>query len=365
TLGVTANADAVNKDGSTAYTGTGDGFKDEDDMTSDSAVATASQQSIKAYVDTQSSTDTDAIHKTTANEIDPLEHIGTLAATDAILVEDASASNAKRRFTPTTMFSFLMSIYTKDEDAMGSNSATHWATQQSIKAYVDAHLDNAAIHDNIANEITALVAAGTLQGTDVFVIEDADNSFNKRKATPVSMYSFLMGSAYTKDEDTMASNSPTSWATQQSIKAYVDAAVGSSLTSYVHKFNPNEVLASQSTNTVLSYHGGVLLTTTGSVELYYAYSPPDWLVRHAERYGLTITATTFRARWENGTSGDYINRVIIYWSENEANTTSQLYINTGTWGNGNTTFQNIVFNHTDHVVNKGEWLVFRVQYQQT
>ena len=51
TLGVTASADAVNKDGSTAYTGTGDGFKDEDTMTSDSATATASQQSIKKYVD--------------------------------------------------------------------------------------------------------------------------------------------------------------------------------------------------------------------------------------------------------------------------------------------------------------------------
>ena len=51
TLGVVTAADAINKDGSVAYTGTGVGFKDEDDMTSDSAVATASQQSIKAYID--------------------------------------------------------------------------------------------------------------------------------------------------------------------------------------------------------------------------------------------------------------------------------------------------------------------------
>lgn len=51
TLGVTTAADAIKKDGSVAYTGTGVGFKDEDNMASDSAVATASQQSIKAYVD--------------------------------------------------------------------------------------------------------------------------------------------------------------------------------------------------------------------------------------------------------------------------------------------------------------------------
>ena len=44
-------SDFIKKDGSVAYTGTGVGYKDEDDMASDSAVATASQQSIKAYVD--------------------------------------------------------------------------------------------------------------------------------------------------------------------------------------------------------------------------------------------------------------------------------------------------------------------------
>ena len=36
--------------GTRAYTGVGDGFKDEDDMASDSAVAPPSQQSVKAYV---------------------------------------------------------------------------------------------------------------------------------------------------------------------------------------------------------------------------------------------------------------------------------------------------------------------------
>ena len=39
-------------DGSNTYSGTGAGFKDEDDMASDSAVAVASQQSIKAFVET-------------------------------------------------------------------------------------------------------------------------------------------------------------------------------------------------------------------------------------------------------------------------------------------------------------------------
>lgn len=52
TLGAATEAEAIKKDGSVAYTGTGDGFKDEDDMSSNSATATSSQQSNKAYVDT-------------------------------------------------------------------------------------------------------------------------------------------------------------------------------------------------------------------------------------------------------------------------------------------------------------------------
>ena len=46
-------ANKIDKDGTTAYIGTGVGFKDEDDMASDSAVATASQQSIKAFVESK------------------------------------------------------------------------------------------------------------------------------------------------------------------------------------------------------------------------------------------------------------------------------------------------------------------------
>ena len=42
-------------DGSRAFTGTGAGFRDEDDMVSDDATAAASQQSIKAYVGTVAS----------------------------------------------------------------------------------------------------------------------------------------------------------------------------------------------------------------------------------------------------------------------------------------------------------------------
>ena len=108
------DSSSVNKDGSTAYTATGAGFKDEDNMTSDSAVATASQQSIKKYVD---------------------DNVGI-----GSVVEDTTPQlggdldlNGKNIDFPTT--ANISDV--KDEDDMASDSATMLATQQSIKKYVD------------------------------------------------------------------------------------------------------------------------------------------------------------------------------------------------------------------------------------
>jgi hypothetical protein len=49
-LGAAADADVAKKDGSVAYTGTGVGFRDEDDMLSNDATAPPSQQSVRAFV---------------------------------------------------------------------------------------------------------------------------------------------------------------------------------------------------------------------------------------------------------------------------------------------------------------------------
>ena len=84
---------------------------DEDNMASNSATALASQQSIKAYVDSQ------ILTKDNTDEI--TEGSSNLYFTNARA--DARITNAL-----------------KDEDNMASNSATHIPSQQSVKAYVDA-----------------------------------------------------------------------------------------------------------------------------------------------------------------------------------------------------------------------------------
>jgi len=78
---------------------------------------------------------------------------------------------------------------------MASDSATHAATQQSIKAYVDS---------------------GTVTMT------------NKTLTSP-TLNTGVSGTAV-KDEDDMTSDSATHLATQQSIKAYVDAAPAAQMT---------------------------------------------------------------------------------------------------------------------------------------
>ena len=84
---------------------------DEDNFSSNSATRLPSQQSVKAYVDTQ------ILTKDNSDEM--TEGSTNLYFTNARA--DARISNAL-----------------KDEDNMASDSATHLPSQQSVKAYVDA-----------------------------------------------------------------------------------------------------------------------------------------------------------------------------------------------------------------------------------
>ena len=109
----------INEDG-TAVVTTGV-VKDEDNMASNSATHLATQQSIKAYVDSQIQTE-ESIEDFVGGMV-----TGNTETFIDVTYEDSDGT-----------MDFVVPV--KDEDNMASNSDTHLATQQSIKAYVDTQI---------------------------------------------------------------------------------------------------------------------------------------------------------------------------------------------------------------------------------
>ena len=159
-------------------------FKDQDTMSSNSATAIASQQSIKAYVDNEIDTEMDLVFVTDSGSgqitmdsevltltggtgIDSVGNSNTITynidATVSTLVGSDTFTN--KTLTSATLTSPVLNTAVSgtavlDEDNMASNSATKLATQQSIKAYTDATL--------AAQDLDFAPDSGTGQSVDLF-----------------------------------------------------------------------------------------------------------------------------------------------------------------------------------------------------
>ena len=156
----------------------GSAFLDEDDMSSNSATKLASQQSIKAYVD---ATVTNENLDFQADSGGPLEidlDSETLTLTGGTGIDTVGANNgvtfsinssvatltdsqtlANKILTSPVLNSTISGTSIKDEDNMSSDSASHLATQQSIKAYVDTQVATVPVGD-----ITSVVAGAGMTG---------------------------------------------------------------------------------------------------------------------------------------------------------------------------------------------------------
>ena len=99
-----------------------------------------------------------------------------------------------------------IAINFKDEDNMASNSASHAATQQSIKAYVDS-------------QVATKDALSELSGDSDDITEGATNLFFPNARADARIANAI------KDEDNMASDSATHVPSQQSVKAFVAAQI--------------------------------------------------------------------------------------------------------------------------------------------
>jgi hypothetical protein len=221
----------------------GTAFKDEDNFTSDSATAVASQQSIKAYIATQvSAGDLTAI--TTGNGLSGTSLTGPipdLTIDTSITVDKTTAQTlSSKTLTSPVLDGTLSGTAFLDEDNMASDSAIAVASQQSIKDYVDTQVATIPVGD-----ITAVVAGTGLTGggtsgsvtlnadvsassTNTFLNKTIDANGTGNSITNLEVADLASGvldtdlTAVSASDDTLAS--------AKAIKTYVDSQPHSSVT---------------------------------------------------------------------------------------------------------------------------------------
>ena len=165
TTGNITSAGTVSFGSITDGTITATAFVDEDDMSSDSATLIPTQQSVKAYVDSKKADmqfvledgdgtevqivkdsevkfvegggiDINWTDTSTGSDADPFDLTFAIDSTVTTLTGSQTLTN--KTLTSPVLNGTISGTSIKDEDNMASDSASHLATQQSIKAYVDA-----------------------------------------------------------------------------------------------------------------------------------------------------------------------------------------------------------------------------------
>tara|TARA_B100000902_G_scaffold34893_1_gene41894 strand:- start:5937 stop:9167 length:3231 start_codon:yes stop_codon:yes gene_type:complete len=260
-------------------------FLDEDNMNSDSATAGATQQSIKAYVDTEisgisssftlsadsGSNDTFTTGGTlnfagTSNEIE------TTVSNDAITIGLVNAPTVSGTMTAgafTTAGAITDGAMTIDNGSLTGGVAGTFSGAVTGGSITDG---TATMTGGALTGLTgALTTAGTVTGA---TLTDGTASINSGAITGATnitasgtvQYGSLSDGTITitafVDEDNMASDSATLVPTQQSVKAYVDAQLTASDLDF--QGDSGGALSIDLDSETLDIAGGTGLTTVGS-----------------------------------------------------------------------------------------------------
>lgn len=197
-----------------------DDILDEDNMVSDSATALATQQSIKAYVDSQSSSDSLSTilgngNTTGGNDIVYTTNDKAVFGTGAVgsvleLYSDGTGSGRIENVGAGSMILKAPDFVFRNDSDQGILTLT-----QSRSASFTDSTGNTRM--SVGNGRVTIHDEARVEGTVTF------DDLGRNGAGAVLVNDIL-------DEDNMASDSATALATQQSIKAYVDASAGTTYT---------------------------------------------------------------------------------------------------------------------------------------
>ena len=240
----------------------GTAFLDEDNMASNSAIAAASQQSIKAYVDAE---DANIAGDTLTFTNKTFDANGTGNSISNIEVADLASG-----------------VLDTDLSSVAGTDTT-LASAKAIKAYVDAQVtasdldfqgdSGGALSIDLDSEVLDIAGGTGIDTTGsgntltvaidstVATLAGSQTLTNKTLTSPV-LNTGVSGTAVL-DEDNMASNSATQLATQQSIKAYVDSSISTAE-------NNDTTITVGNTSAVVSdtgSNGAFTVTADGNTEL--------------------------------------------------------------------------------------------------
>jgi len=212
------------------------GIKDEDDMSSNSATKLATQQSIKAYVDgLVTAQDLDVTDGSSSIDIDlDSESLGILGGTGL----SSTASGTSVTLAIDSTVATLTGSQTLTNKTLTAPTLTGTAVVASLDISGDVDVDGTLETDalsingttvtstaaelNILDGVTS--TAAELNILDGVTSTTAELNILDGVTSTAAELNILDGKAFL-DEDNMASNSATGIASQQSIKAYVDAQV--------------------------------------------------------------------------------------------------------------------------------------------
>ena len=191
---------------------------DEDNMASDSATSLATQQSIKAYVDAVPVGDVVGPGSSTDNAVARWD-----GASGALLQDSVVTINNAGQVDGVTRLAV-------DNILINGNDITSTDTNGNIEIQPDG-TGEVIIRADTVKILESLVHQGDINNKFVFGNDTQDFQTGGSSRLDISDSGVRLGGANSRvtailDEDDMTSDSDTALATQQSIKAYVDANAG-------------------------------------------------------------------------------------------------------------------------------------------